>query len=175
MKSLLLAPLQTWTFRGDILSALPAAGIVAGLCPPWCFKHGTLIIPKSRAGARDFSGQWSVASGQLEAVGVSFSTSFDFSTAARCCHHSAGIFNAERQRRGGAEGCGALPRRFWEAGGERRFAPLAPPCIVGLKLRFARRRMTAQGLRPSRRIGKAAPQHGKTRKVIHLLDFLKFP
>ena len=50
--------------RWPILSALPAAGIVAGLCPPWCFKHGTLIIPKPRAWARGFSGQWSVVSGK---------------------------------------------------------------------------------------------------------------
>ena len=42
--------------RWPILSALPAAGIVAGLCPPWCFKHGTLIIPKPSAWARGFSG-----------------------------------------------------------------------------------------------------------------------
>ncbi len=45
-----------------------------------------------------------------------------------------------------------------------RDAHLAQPCRVGLKLRFARRPMSAQGLRPPRRIGKAAPQHGKTGK-----------
>ena len=55
VKSLLLAPLQTWTFGGDILSALPAAVLVAGLCPPWCFKHGSFnynYTKASRVGAR---------------------------------------------------------------------------------------------------------------------------
>ena len=62
---------------------------------------------------------------------------------------------------------------MWRAGGATapnlgnrrgmRGAHLAQPCLVGLKLRFARRLMPAQGLRPPpRRIGKAAPQHGKT-------------
>ncbi len=46
--------------------------------------------------------------------------------------------------------CEALPRRFWETGGGMRDAHPAPACLVGPKLRFARRRMPAQGLRPPR-------------------------
>ena len=48
-------------------SALPAAGIVAGLCPPWCFKHGASNYTKtSRGGARflEASGQRLVVSGE---------------------------------------------------------------------------------------------------------------
>jgi hypothetical protein len=37
---------------GSGYSARPAAGIVAELCPPWCFKHGTSNYTKtSRVGA----------------------------------------------------------------------------------------------------------------------------
>ena len=46
-----------------------------------------------------------------------------------------------------------------------RDAHLAQSCRGGLKLRFAHRPMTAQGLRPPRRIWKAASQHGKTGKI----------
>jgi hypothetical protein len=42
----------------------------------------------------------------------------------------------------------ALPRRIWETGGGMRDAHLAQSCYGGLKLRFVRRPMAAQGLRP---------------------------
>ena len=65
LKSLLLAPLQTWTFRGDILSALPAAE-----SSPGYVRHGVSnmasLLYQNLARGREIlvaSGQWLVVSG----------------------------------------------------------------------------------------------------------------
>ena len=115
-----------------------------------------------------------MASGQWGAVGVTFSTSFDSLTAARCCHHPAGFLTqrgrgAEKQRvcatrdHGSRRARGRLRRPVarprWRPGEQvpRRQRCLAPAPSGPPRLRRTRKPAVPAG-------------HGNSRKGLKRVD-----